>query len=136
MNVLPLAKRAQIVTLKAEGATLREIARRVGVCRETVATYVGRNTKRRHALLAAVDRAFEVLDASGDYGAMFDALISIDALVRYHCPLHPDATIADMLDEDVAGEGACRLCRSDGLRRHHVRRKAEGRPVVPPRRTK
>lgn len=46
----------------------------------------------------------------------------------YRCPRHPHAVLGEDIDDD-----GCRFCLSDGMRRHHARRKTEGRPIIPPR---
>jgi AcrR family transcriptional regulator len=127
MYVLTEEQRAQILELQAEGATTREIAAKVGVSRETVTGYgMGAYRRKVLGLLAAI---FTELETQHGIDPMtVDALLYADGLLGFSCPLHPEANP----EEDFNEERECRLCRSDGLKRHHERRKQEGRPIVPP----
>ena len=125
MNVLSIEKRLAIVRLRANGATLREVALAVGCDRETVATYGGRNSAWQTALCDALDALGARL---GDHLSECDEFLSLVNLLFLTCRFHPEAVGLD--DVDHMG---CALCRSAGLKRHHKRRKAEGRPIVPPR---
>ena len=89
---------------------------------------MGRNNVRRRKMSKALDLLGEQIMALGTDPLELDAYLALIHMIDLECPLHPEAEAL----EDV-NEGGCRLCRSDGLKRHHARRKAEGRPIIPPR---
>jgi Homeodomain-like domain len=131
VNVLPLDKRLSIIAMKDAGATVREIAVAVDCNRETVASYVGRVSDRRNQMRAALDSLGEEIERRLGCDALdLAGFTTLYGLLNLTCPLHPEAVML----EDVNPDTGCSMCRSDGLRRHHVRRKREGRPIVPPRR--
>jgi hypothetical protein len=137
MNRLSREKRAQILELSEAGHTVREICKEVGVSRETV-TSLSIGTYRRR-LFKMSERIFEELEKAGmdplsNYPAnripmWAQAFLDLHQELGWKCPVHPEA---DPDKEDVWAGSACRLCVADGLKRHHERRKAEGRPIVPP----
>jgi len=130
MNLLSREKRIRIAQMHIGGATVREIARLVGVNRETVSAYVGRQSRARTALRKALDQFDDELRDAGVEASEFDGYLRLYGLLHFDCPMHPEAEP----DIDVGPDRlACRLCQVDGLKRHHERRRAEGRPIVPPR---
>jgi hypothetical protein len=128
MNVLSAEKRAAIVLLHAQGHTVREIVKQVGCSRQTVSTYLPTGYRRK--LLKLIDRVFKELEARNIDPLGVQALLDLYGEVGFRCQVHPEAHP----DHDVMPDMDCRLCVRDGLRRFHARRKAEGRPIVPPRR--
>lgn len=129
MNVLPMWKRLAIIRMRAEGASLRTIAREVGASRQTVANYAGGNNDRRARMSEALTVLGVQIAERGQDPLEMDGYLKLIHLIELECPLHPEAVPFDDVED-----GACRLCVSDGLKYHHAKRKAEGRPIVPPRR--
>ncbi|MFI5296518.1 MAG: helix-turn-helix domain-containing protein [Polyangiales bacterium] len=125
---LSVEKRERIVELKAAGMSVREIAATVGCSRETVCSYTPGAFRRK--ALNLVGKIFDELKAKGIDGTKIDALVRLHAELGWTCPLHPEA----IPDVDVSAESDCKLCVHHGLKRHHARRKEEGRPILPPRR--
>jgi predicted transcriptional regulator len=131
VNRLPAEKRALIGKLAASKHTLREIAREVGVSRETVTTYGFGNYRRQ--LFQQFQKVVQVLIEMGIEDP-FDVkeISEFNHRLGWQCHLHPEAEP----DIDIDPDTECSLCVSDGLKRHHERRKEEGRPIVPPRKQK
>ena len=128
MNVLPLEKRERILALKIGiGASTREIAEIVECSREAVTTYLSEAGLRRKRLFAMIVKVFDELKANGIEPTEIESLLTLHGTVGWTCPFHPEA----QPEVDVNPDG-CRLCQSDGLKRHHARRKQEGRPILPP----
>lgn len=128
MNVLPLYQRMRILAMKYHGATHREIAASVGANRRTVASWIDRLLGRRHELSPLVLQIGAFLQERGIDPAECAPLLALARAMWFECPLHIDADPATTFEND----GSCKLCRSAGGRRHHRRRKAEGRPIYPP----
>ena len=124
MNVLPPRKRREIVGLWAAGATIREIASAVGCSKEAAHRNLGEfSGRRRLRMTALVERVMDWIDerlgTDGEW-AECDALCELSHMTRFSCPIHPEADPDDMLESN----GTCGMCRSDGLRRHHARRRS------------
>jgi hypothetical protein len=141
LNVLPSWKRALVLEMHSRGATIREIGDAVGCHRSTVTTCVERIVKDRRKIVALVG-ALEAKAASLGLDLWdLDEYLGLLGHLNWSCPIHPE-------QEDLEGgfsdnaEG-CLKCiasvaekRSDGLKRHHERRKQAGDPILPPRRPK
>ena len=127
-NLLKEAKRREVILLHEQGVGIREIARKTGCHRSTVINHIGRGNNRHSRLVTLGWLVVEWAEKQGfewtEVPVLLDLLCEINS-----CPRHPEA----IAFEDVDDKG-CRFCVSDGLKQHHARRKAEGRPILPPRR--
>lgn len=129
VNVLDLHHREAIIELKARGATLREIAATVGVHRETVRKYLDARGPRQRRMAKLLDAIAEELRARGIAEPLeLEPFIELYDMLHMQCAFHAEAD----WERDFEQDGSCRLCRSDGLKRHHTRRKADGKPILPP----
>jgi len=124
MNRLNREKRAAIVRLRDEGHTVREICREVGVSRETV-TNLGIGPYRLR-IFKLVQRVWDELEKAGLDPMLHypptpwqQAFLDLHYEVGFKCPIHPEANPDN---EDVWPDQPCRLCKSDGMMRHHERR--------------
>ena len=131
-NRLKPEKLAAMLDMHSVGASVREIKRATGADRETTRTTLERVIAERVRLAELALEYFAMFLVPGPGEEIIDEIcrILIDT-----CPLHPGFVRDD--DDDVIG---CTICArdakarlSDGLKRHHARRKAEGRPIIPPR---
>ncbi|MFI5296519.1 MAG: helix-turn-helix domain-containing protein [Polyangiales bacterium] len=126
MNRLSLEKRNKIVEMKEAGATIREIAAAVGCSVPTVIHYTPGSYRRR--VLGLIAKVFDELKAKGIDGTDIEALVNLHCEIGWTCPIHPEA----VPNVDISAESDCKLCEHRGRVRHHERRKAEGRPILPP----
>jgi len=127
VNRLPASKRSRIVQLHEAGHTVREIAAEVGVHRESVEFYS--LSGYRHRIGKMVLAVFQELEDRNIDPIDVSSLMDLDNVVNWSCPVHPEL---NRLESDLQPDDPCPLCVRDGLVRHHERRKAEGRPIVPP----
>jgi hypothetical protein len=135
-NHLPMAKRAAILEMHADGAGVREIARATGVDRSSVRTCIDRIVEDRRQLI----RLYYAISAALPRDLDLDEITNLGGALCWSCPIHPDAILEDFDEENGSG---CLICAKgskerarEGLKRHHARRKAEGRPIAPPRKMK
>jgi lambda repressor-like predicted transcriptional regulator len=139
VNTLPSWKRALVLEMRSRGATIREIGDAVGCHRSTVSMCIERVVKDRRKIVAKVEALEDSLRALGIDAWGIEGFLDLIGHLNFSCPIHPENETFDNLDgfsED--GEG-CMKCiasvadkKSAGLKRHHERRKEEGRPIVPP----
>lgn len=126
MNRLPADKRSNIAHLLDVGHTVREVEKEVGCSRETVTSLaIGRYRRR---LFKMIDRIVDALESMNLEALAIPSVAALHAELGWRCPIHPEA----LPEDDVGPDIECRLCVRDGLKRHHERRKEEGRPILPP----
>jgi hypothetical protein len=126
MNTINPKKRMQIIELRAQGMSIREIARTVGCAKETVERYGLSHFRIR--IFRMFEKLGSEIDARGISAMDIPGFTEIYSALAFECPRHPEADAID----DVDPELGCRLCKRDGMRRHHEKRRAEGRTIVPP----
>jgi hypothetical protein len=132
MNRLPSDKLTLVLELFSAGAGIREIARVTGAHRSTVSACIERiiaDRKETIRLYKAISDALMAIDPSID----IDALSALGGHLGWTCPIHPDLDPAKFGD-DLNGCPECAQIgrQSRGLKRHHVRRRELGRPILPP----
>lgn len=132
MNILPRELREQVALLRAVGVGVREVSRELGVTVESVGRIAGYRSRDRQEIMKRIDALYNVLDNKGLMtGVVDEAMSELHAYVLMTCPLHPeDQSDAQLLILSQGGD--CIQCRRDGMVGFHARRKAEGRPIVPP----
>src|SRR5580692_7624584 len=137
MNALPAEKLAEVIELHAQGATRREIQAKTGVHRDTVRVAIERIAADRRHLLAKLTETKDHLRATYGIDLMdYEPFLEAIASLQFSCPVHPNADIETGFDHDKAT--GCLRCNDplfkhhEGMKRHHARRKAEGRPILPP----
>ena len=128
MNVLPVETEVAIVRLRREGASVGEIVKTLGVHKGTVERYIHPFAPHLKKLRQLMCDTINWLDARGIDEVFFDSPLGYLNEALYWCDRHPDAVPF----EDITDEEGCRLCKHEGMVRHHAKRKAEGRPIVPP----
>ncbi len=125
-NFLPHDKRLRVAEMLLAGATVREVQAETGVARQTIVSLT-LGGYRREVLHRFREMESELEQSMGE--EIYDITSKFSGWLGWVCPLHPDAGPEVMGDDGMV----CGWCVRDGLRRHHARRKAQGRPVLPPR---
>lgn len=126
-NFLTHEKRLRVAELLLAGHTVREVQAETGVSRQTI-TQLTLGGYRREVLRRYRAMWEKMEDLGVVTEVMQDIATEFHGWLGWTCPLHPDAPSGAMSDDGQV----CDLCVRDGLRRHHARRKADGRPVLPP----
>jgi predicted transcriptional regulator len=124
VHVLSPTKIAEILDLREQGFSIREISRRLKVSREAVSAYASPVDIRKLRKLA-----WAICNEVEKKGIEPFDLSSIADLLNllFSCRRHPHATPF----EDVDDTG-CKFCIAEGLKRHHERYRAAGKPIEPP----
>lgn len=132
MNILPRELREQVALLRAAGVGVREVSRALGITVESVGRIAGYRSKDRKEIMKRIEALGDALEAADLLkGDVDNAFLDLSGYVLFTCPLHPENK-SDAQMDTYMDDGECMLCRRDGMVGFHARRKAEGRPIVPP----
>ena len=120
-NYISEKKKKDIIALASEGASISEIAEKLGVSKPTVARYSGHRDTSGAKL---VEEVMVILRALGIDPESIDPLVQLYMLTHKRCMRHQKADP----DKDFFPDGGCRLCRGDAIARAHDRRREKQQP--------